>query len=105
MVRTPHPVLLPAQAHRGSIDGQVDVANQGPVLDPGDHTARCAADLGHHLLDRQLDVWPSAFEVQDSDIFEAHEGRQDLDRVSDDVGASALLAHNLKLEAPSSRLR
>jgi hypothetical protein len=56
------------------------------------------------LLDHQLHVGSGALVVQDPNVFETHQGLDDLARVSDDVGASALLPHNTKREAPSSRL-
>lgn len=85
-------------AARRAVDRQADVAHERTILDLGQHPAGRIADLAHQLLDGQRDVGTSAFEVQNLDVFEAHEGSEDLGRVSDDVGASALLAHTSSLK-------
>ena len=45
-------------------------------------------DLAQDLLDHQFHVGTATRVVQDPDVFEAHQGLEDLDRVGSDEGAS-----------------
>ena len=67
-----HTVLLPGQAHRGAVDGQVHVAHDWAVFDQGALTTARAEKRSHHLLDQELDVGASALVVQDTDVFEPY---------------------------------
>jgi hypothetical protein len=57
-----------------------------------------AAHLANDLFDHQLDVGSPALEAHDRDVFEAHQGLEDLTRVEQDEGASWLLAHTTSLK-------
>jgi hypothetical protein len=95
---TDHPVLLPAKPHRRAIDGQVDVADDRALFDLGEATAARTSHLIGDLLDHQLDVRAATSIVKDADVFQADERLEDLTRVSDDEGASCLLAHTSSLK-------
>jgi len=81
-------VLAPGQAHRGAIDGQIDISHHRALFDLGPHAAARTSRLLDDLLDHELDVAASARVVQDPDVFEAHQGLDDLARVREDEGAS-----------------
>jgi hypothetical protein len=53
------------------------------------------------LFDEELDVALLPFVVQDANIFQAHQGLDDISRIGGDEGASCFLTHNLKPEVPS----
>jgi hypothetical protein len=57
-----------------------------------------AAHLANDLFDHQLDVGSFALEAHDRDVFETHQGGEDLTRVQQDEGASWLLAHTTSLK-------
>ncbi len=97
-VHTAHPVLLPRQRHRRAIDGQVDVVDHRALFDPSPGAARRTSNDVEHLFDHELDVGTSAVVREDADVFEAHQGTDDLARVGDDEGASGMLAHTTTLE-------
>ncbi|MGH9305496.1 MAG: hypothetical protein ACRD0I_01225 [Acidimicrobiales bacterium] len=67
-------------------------------FDPGPLSAGRTSNLADDLLDHELDVGTPADIREDPDIFEAHHGPDDLDRVSDDEGAAGKLAHTTTLE-------
>ena len=50
------------------------------------------------LFDHQLDVGSATLVAQDADVFETHQGREDLTRVDEDEGASWFLAHTPSLK-------
>ena len=95
---TAHPVLLPGQAHRRAVDGEVDVAHERALFHLGPTAAARTSDVVDDLLDHELHVRPAALVVQDADVFQAHEGLEDLARVREDEGASCLLAHTSSLK-------
>jgi hypothetical protein len=62
----------------------------------GAETTRPAGRTPHlveYLLDRQLDVGPTALATQEAYVFEAHQRFEDLTRLDKDEGASCFLAH------------
>ena len=71
-VHTAHPVLLPSQAHRHPVDGEVDVAHHRALFDLGRPSTTGAAHLANDLFDYQLDVGSPALEAHDRDVFETH---------------------------------
>ena len=62
--------------------------DQRTVLDLGRHAASRATGHPDPLFDRQLDLGPTALEVQDVYLFEADEGLKDLAMVGNNEGAS-----------------
>ena len=54
--------------------------------------------LSDHLLDHKFDVGSETFVGENADIFETHQGGEDLTRVDKDEGASWLLAHTTGLK-------
>ena len=91
-------MFLPGQAHRGAIDGQIDIVHDRALFDLGRPGAGRTADVAGHLLDHQLDVGTSTHVGQDADVFETYQGGEDLIRVDKDGGASRMLAHTTTLE-------
>jgi hypothetical protein len=80
------------------VDGQVDVVDHRALFDLGPPLTDGTANLGDNLLDHELDVGAPADVGENPDVFEAHHGPDDLDRVSDDKGAARKLAHTTTLE-------
>ena len=72
------------------------------LFDLGRRYAGGTSEGPDHLLDHELDVGATTSVGQNPDVFEAHQCSQDLTRVDEVEGASWLLVHNFKLEAPSS---
>jgi hypothetical protein len=68
------------------------------LFDLGPLSAGGTSDLLDDLLDDELDVWASADIREDRDVFETHQGPDDLARVGDDEGAFGKLAHTTTLE-------
>ena len=68
------------------------------LFDPGSLRAGRTSDLLEHLLDQELDAGSPSLIGEDPHVFEAHQGPDDLARVSDDEGASWELAHTTTLE-------
>ena len=97
-VHTAHPVLLPGQRHGRAIDREVDVVDDRALLYSGLLSAGRTSDLLEHLLDHKLDAWSPSRIGEDADVFEAHQGPDDLARVSNDEGAAGKLAHTTTLE-------
>jgi hypothetical protein len=96
--RTAHPVLLPREPHRNSVDREIDVAHDRAFFDPGPSCAVRTADLVEHLLDHQFHVRSVALVTQDADVFETHQRMKDLTRLDQDEGASCFLAHTSSLK-------
>ena len=94
---TAHPVLAPSKAHWPAIDRKVDVGDERALF----HLRRTAtgrtSHVAHYLLDHELDVSCTASIVKDANVLQTHQGLEDLTRVGDDEGASALLAHTSSL--------
>src|ERR1700722_19508425 len=67
-------------------------------FDLGPPSTTGAAHLANDLFDHQLDVGSPAFQAHDRDVFETHQGLEDLTRVEQDEGASWLLAHTTSLK-------
>ena len=67
-------------------------------FDLGPPTTTGAPHIANDLLDHQLDVGSPALEAHDHDVFEAHQGLEDLTRVEQGEGASWLLAHTSSLK-------
>ncbi len=59
---------------------------------------RRAGTDSEDLLDRELDVGPPALVGEDLDVFQTHQGLDDLTRVVKDEGASCFLAHTSSLK-------
>ena len=78
--------------------GEVDVTHHGTLFHPGPFPTGGTCNDVDHLLDHQLDVGSTASVVQDPDIFETHQGLENLARVAEDEGASCLLAHTSSLK-------
>jgi len=97
-VGTAHPVLLPAQAHRGAKDGQIDVADDRAFFHLSRSAAARAPELVQPLLDHELDLGAGSAVVEDSDVLQPHQSLEDLTRVDKDKGASGLLSHISSLE-------
>ena len=97
-VHTAHGVLLPRQRHGCAIDRQLDVVDDRALFDPGSLPTRRTSNLLDDLLDHELDLAAIADVGEDPDVFETHQGPDDLDRVSEDEGASGKLAHTTTLE-------
>ena len=68
------------------------------LFDLGRFLVRRTTQVAGHLLDHQLDVGTAALVGQDDDVFETHQGGEDLTRVDEDEGASWLLAHTTSLK-------
>ena len=68
------------------------------LFDPGHLASRPDIGLADDLLDHELHVGAPSLVGEDPDVFEAHQGPDDLARVSDDEGASGKLAHTTTLE-------
>ena len=68
------------------------------LFDPSPLGARRTSNLVDHLLNQQFDVGSPSLIREDAHVFEAHQGPDDLDRVSDDEGAFGTLAHTTTLE-------
>ena len=68
------------------------------LFDLGRSITRRAPYDARFLLDHQLDLRTTALIVQDPDVFETHQGPQDLTRVHKDEGASCFLAHTSSLK-------
>jgi hypothetical protein len=68
------------------------------LFDFGPSMARRAQDDAGHLPDHQLDVGPAALVSHDLDVFETHQGLEDLTRVNEDEGASCFLGHTSSLK-------
>ena len=85
-------MLLPGQAHRHPVDGQVHVVHDRAFFDLGLPITTGATHVTWDLSDHQLDVGSAAFKTHDSYVFETHQGGEDLTRVEQDEGASWLLA-------------
>ena len=80
---------------RGRLGGR-GARRVGPVTPAQLRSARHGdAD---QLLDRQFDVGPTAFVVEDDHVFEAHEGSEYLAMVAKNEGASWLLGHTSSLK-------
>jgi hypothetical protein len=60
-------------------------------------TTRATKDVGH-LLDQQFNLGTGPFVVKDLDVFQAHQGLDDLIRLGQDEGASCFLAHTSSLK-------
>ena len=67
-------------------------------FDLGPPMARRATDIARYLLDHQFDVGTAALVAHDPDVFETHQGLEDLSRVDKDEGASCFLAHTSSLK-------
>jgi len=91
-------MLLPGEAHRGAVDGQVYVADDRALFHLGAMTAARTAHVRDDLLDHELDVTTAAFVREDADVLQTNEGLEDLTRVDEDEGASVLLAHTSSLK-------
>src|ERR1700691_2970553 len=91
-------MLLPGQAHRHPIDGEVDVAHDGAFFDLGPLGAGRAGNLTHDLFDHEFDIGTSTHVGEDPDVFETHHRGEDLVRVDKDGGASGTLAHTTTLK-------
>jgi hypothetical protein len=63
------------------------------LFDMGSLRAGRTSKLPEVLFDRELHVGPISAERENPDLFEAHQGPDDLARVGDDEGASGTLAH------------
>lgn len=81
-----------------SSPGQVDVAHDRALLDVGQGPALGTAHVANHLFDEQFTLGSVTREVHDPDVFEPHQGCDDLTRVCDDEGALRLLAHTTSLK-------
>jgi hypothetical protein len=57
-----------------------------------------AAHVAEHPFDHQLDVASKTFVLEDRDVLEAHQGREDLTRADEDEGASCFLGHTTSLK-------
>jgi hypothetical protein len=68
------------------------------LFDLGRFTTGRTSDLLDDLLDHELDVGTISLICENPDIFEPHQGPDDLDRVSRDEGAFGKLAHTTTLE-------
>lgn len=85
----------------------ISAENRGQLSVPGGHTplkpedplylgscsARLAQDRLDDLFDHQIDVATVALVLDDPDVFQAHQGLEDLVRVSEDEGALCFLGH------------
>jgi len=67
-------------------------------FDLGPCPAHRTAHVAWGLFDQQLDVGPMALVGQDLDVFQTHQGLEDLSRVVEDEGASCFLAHTSSLK-------
>jgi hypothetical protein len=74
------------------------VAHDRTLLDLGPRCPRRPHNDTGHLFDHRLDAASAPFVTQDSHVFEAHQGGEDLSTVDDDEGASRLLAHTSRLK-------
>ena len=68
------------------------------LFDPGPLRTGRTSNLANHLLDQELDAGSPSLIGEDPHVFEAHQGPDDLARVSDDEGVSGKLAHTTTLE-------
>ncbi len=66
--------------------------------DLGRLRARRAAHVADDLFDHQLHIGTAALELHDLDVFETHQGPEDLSMVDEDEGASCLEAHTSSLK-------
>jgi hypothetical protein len=67
--------------------------NDGTVLYLRSLSAHRAQGTPGHHLDHQIDVAAGSFVVDDPDVFQTHQGLDDLIRVAKDEGAFCFLAH------------
>ena len=68
------------------------------LFDAGQSPTRRAVHVTCHLLDHQFHIGAVSHVRENPDVFEAHQGTDDLARVGDDEGASGKLAHTTTLE-------
>ena len=69
VVVTAHPVLLPGQANRGAVDGEIDVGHERSVLDQGARGTPGSRHLAQHLLDAEGDLGAAALVGQHPHVF------------------------------------
>src|SRR5487761_37388 len=86
-------MLLPRQAHRRAVYRQVDIAHDRAFLDLGSTATGRTPNHFHDLLDHQLHLPLQATVMEDSNVFEADQGLENLARLGKNEGALGLLLH------------
>src|ERR1700692_2904353 len=78
-------------AHRLAVDRKVDLAHDRALLDLGSTAAGWTPNHFHDLLDHQLHFPFLTSVTEDSNVFEAHQGLENLAGLDQDEGALGLL--------------
>ena len=77
---------------------EIDVVHDGTVFDLGPQVAARTEDHAGFLLDHQGHVRTMTPIGQDANVLQAHQGMEDLSRVSKDEGAFCFLGHTSSLK-------